>query len=136
MINKQHIQKVVDFYIHAIRINDRTTRADYFGFNLLSVGLLLLGWIFASIPGIEFFLSLAAIILFLPTLAVGVRRLKDSNRSGIYVLWSLIPIIGWLVMLYFSVQKGTKGSNKYGKDPRIGRTSLFTLYDGDLFKKS
>ncbi|MFM0520953.1 DUF805 domain-containing protein [Caballeronia jiangsuensis] len=51
--------------------------------------------------------------LFLPSIAVGVRRLHDTGRSG---WWLLLPIVN----LVFLVQDGQKGSNNYGHDPKRG----------------
>lgn len=55
--------------------------------------------------------------LFIPTLAVGVRRLHDTNRSGWNLLWQLIPVIGLIIVLVFMAQPGTPGDNSYGSQP-------------------
>jgi uncharacterized membrane protein YhaH (DUF805 family) len=48
----------------------------------------------------------------LPSIAVGARRLHDTNRSGwLQLLW-LIPVIGWIVLIVFFVQDG-KVPNRY-----------------------
>lgn len=54
---------------------------------------------------------------FLPNLAVSVRRLHDTNRSGWWLLIGLIPLIGLIVLLVFFVSKGTEGENSHGADP-------------------
>lgn len=54
----------------------------------------------------------------LPSLAVAVRRLHDTDRSGWWLLISLIPLIGQIVLLYFLIQEGDEGGNEYGRDPR------------------
>jgi uncharacterized membrane protein YhaH (DUF805 family) len=56
--------------------------------------------------------------VFLPALAVLVRRLHDTNRSGWWVLISFLPLIGILVLLFFSVQEGQPGENQYGISPK------------------
>lgn len=61
--------------------------------------------------------AVVALGLFLPGLAVSVRRLHDINRSGWWVLVALIPLIGWLVVLYWNCQKGTDGANQFGDAP-------------------
>ncbi|MDH4042411.1 MAG: DUF805 domain-containing protein [Gammaproteobacteria bacterium] len=58
--------------------------------------------------------GIASLLLLLPNMAVAVRRLHDTDRSGWWLLLSLIPIIGSLVLLYFLVQRGTEGSNRFG----------------------
>jgi uncharacterized membrane protein YhaH (DUF805 family) len=64
---------------------------------------------------IPFFLLMLA--LFIPTLAVTVRRLHDQDKSGWWILIQLIPF-GGLVLLVFMVLDGTPGPNQYGPDPK------------------
>ncbi|MXU66357.1 DUF805 domain-containing protein [Oceanomicrobium pacificus] len=60
---------------------------------------------------------LVSLALIIPNLAVGVRRLHDTDKSGWWILIGLIPIIGFLVLLYFYAQKGTEGENRFGPPP-------------------
>lgn len=57
------------------------------------------------------------IVLVIPSLAVFVRRLHDTGRSGWLFLLVLIPVIGGLISLYFLLQKGKPETNEYGSDP-------------------
>ena len=57
--------------------------------------------------------------LLLPSIAAGVRRLHDTDRSGWWLLIAIIPLIG-LVLIYFLVLEGTKGDNRFGPDPYAG----------------
>jgi uncharacterized membrane protein YhaH (DUF805 family) len=61
--------------------------------------------------------SLGSLALFLPTLAVAVRRLHDTDRTGWWILIGLIPLIGWIIYLVFMCQRGTEGPNRFGEDP-------------------
>jgi uncharacterized membrane protein YhaH (DUF805 family) len=78
----------------------------------------------ANAPGPAFWLglvvisvgSLAQLALFVPTLAVGCRRLHDRGQSGWLQLLMLVPC-GSLVLLVFWVQEGTPGDNAYGPKP-------------------
>ncbi len=54
----------------------------------------------------------------LPYLAVSVRRLHDIDRGGWWLLISLVPLIGALVLLVFAVQDGTAGENRFGPNPK------------------
>ena len=54
---------------------------------------------------------------FLPNLAVGARRLHDTDRSGFWLFIGLVPLIGWIVLIVWWCMKGTSGSNQYGADP-------------------
>ena len=55
--------------------------------------------------------------LFLPMLAVSVRRLHDTDKSGWFFLLFLIPYAGLVIMLVLMVQPGTDGVNRFGPDP-------------------
>jgi uncharacterized membrane protein YhaH (DUF805 family) len=60
-----------------------------------------------------------SVILFLPGLAVGIRRLHDIDRSGWWVLITL-TIIGIILLLVWACMRGTPGSNRFGTDPLGG----------------
>ncbi len=55
-----------------------------------------------------------SLAVILPNLAVGARRLHDSDRTGWWLLLSLIPILGTLVLIYFLVQPSSPGTNRFG----------------------
>ena len=59
--------------------------------------------------------SLAVLI---PGLAVSVRRLHDTGRSGWWLLLIFIPIIGWIALLVFNVQDSQPEANEYGSNPK------------------
>ncbi|MEH6524537.1 MAG: DUF805 domain-containing protein [Sneathiella sp.] len=52
--------------------------------------------------------------ILLPNLAVAVRRLHDIDKSGWWILIFFIPIIGFLLLLFWYVSKGTEGENRFG----------------------
>lgn len=56
--------------------------------------------------------------LLIPSLAVAVRRLHDTDRSGWWLLIGLIPLVGSIVLLVFYCLDGTKGENRFGIDPK------------------
>ena len=55
--------------------------------------------------------------ILVPQIAVGIRRLHDTGKSGWTVLWALIPILGGLYLLYLLIQPGEAGTNEYGPEP-------------------
>lgn len=65
-------------------------------------------------------LGLYGLGVFIPSLAVAVRRLHDTNRSGWWILISLVPIIGAIVLIVFYVQDSQPGTNQYGENPKGG----------------
>ena len=56
--------------------------------------------------------------VIVPSLALGVRRLHDINRTGWWLLLLFVPVIGWIVLIVWAIKRGDKGPNKYGPDPR------------------
>jgi len=59
--------------------------------------------------------SLATII---PAIAVGIRRLHDTGRSGWWLLISFVPLVGAIVLIVFYAQEGESGDNAYGTNPK------------------
>jgi uncharacterized membrane protein YhaH (DUF805 family) len=55
--------------------------------------------------------------VLLPSIAVAVRRLHDTDRSGWWLFLALIPLIGAIILIIWYCQKGTAGPNKFGADP-------------------
>ncbi len=60
--------------------------------------------------------SLATLV---PSLAVGARRLHDVNKSGWLQLLALIPILGWIYLIYVCAQPGDTADNQYGPVPTV-----------------
>jgi uncharacterized membrane protein YhaH (DUF805 family) len=68
-------------------------------------------------PGLLGWLLLA--FLFIPNVAVGVRRLHDLDLSGWLMLIGLIPFFGGIVLLYMFAQPGVIGENRFGEFPDV-----------------
>jgi uncharacterized membrane protein YhaH (DUF805 family) len=87
--------------------NGRASRPEYWWFVLFSfiVSILTMALPFVSL--------IAALALFLPSLAAAVRRLHDIDKSGWWLLLVLVPLAG-LVIIYFLCQRGTQGQNRFG----------------------
>jgi uncharacterized membrane protein YhaH (DUF805 family) len=68
-------------------------------------------------PGLLGWLLLA--FLFIPNVAVGVRRLHDLDLSGKLMLIGLIPFFGGIVLLYMFAQPGVIGGNRFGEFPDV-----------------
>ena len=56
--------------------------------------------------------------VLIPSLAVGARRLHDTDRTGWWLLISFIPVVGPIVLLVFLVLRGQIGPNRFGPDPK------------------
>ncbi len=102
-----------------ITFDGRARRKEYWMFFLINIIILL---VLSIVDGVLFggtaiLSGIYALIQFLPQLAVSVRRLHDTDRSGWWILLGLIPIVG-LVLLVFFCLNGTPGSNRFGADPK------------------
>ena len=94
-------------------------RAEYWMFALfnliVAVVLSVIDAVIGS-PGILGGIYVLAILL--PSIAVGVRRMHDTSRSGWWLLIVLLPIIGGIWFLVLSVLDSTPGDNEYGPNPK------------------
>ena len=98
----------------------RACRAEYWMFALFNAIIMLaLTFIEMLFRGPGALANLYSLAVLLPSIAVGVRRLHDINRSGWWLLISLIPLVGLIVVIVFSVQDSYPGENAYGPNPKI-----------------
>ena len=58
-------------------------------------------------------------VTLVPLIAVLVRRLHDTNRSGWWALIGLIPLAGFIVLLVFTVTDSDTGDNQFGPSPKV-----------------
>ena len=89
----------------------------------LVIGLLsaVLGETIAGILMLVFY-----VVILVPSIAVGVRRLHDHDKSGWWYLIIFVPIIGSLYLLYLFVTPGTPGANRFGPNPLGSDSNVFT----------
>lgn len=64
--------------------------------------------------------NLFALAVLIPSLAVGARRLHDTDRSGWWQLLALIPIVGWIILIVWFAQDSHPGGNRFGANPKSG----------------
>ncbi len=67
--------------------------------------------------GGNFIATLWSLATLLPSLAVGARRLHDTDRSGWWLLIGLVPIIGLIMLIVFFAKKGQPMPNRFGLPP-------------------
>lgn len=113
----------------------RSRRKEYWMFVLLSfivlavcMALMFAGGMSADAsgedaPGPLFWLGVVLMAIWglgsiIPSIAVQVRRFHDQDKSGWLVLLGLIPYVGGLIVFIFMCLEGTRGSNRYGNDPK------------------
>ncbi len=109
---KTCLNKYADF-------SGRARRSEYWYFFLFlvivdTVASILDSALFGDLSALYLIATLALIV---PSIAAGVRRLHDTNRSGWWLLLGFIPVIGAIVLIVFFCQRGTAGPNQFGPDP-------------------
>jgi uncharacterized membrane protein YhaH (DUF805 family) len=97
-----------------LEFNGRASRPAYWWFALFLFIITLVVDIAAVAAGARFLEYVMSAVVFLVSLALQVRRLHDSNRSGFWVFISLIPIVGTIVLIVFDCLPGTPGPNRFG----------------------
>ena len=95
----------------------RAPRSEYWWFYLFYFVTYVVAIAIDAVATAGILSVVVTLALFLPLLAVSIRRLHDGGRSGWWILISLIPFVGVLVLLYFMIMKGTEGPNDWGPDP-------------------
>lgn len=104
----------------------RARRSEYWYFVLFTclIAIVLAGgglWVAGATGGpptlAEYLVDFFSLVIFIPSLAVSVRRLHDIGMTGWWVLLSFVPL-GGLVLLYFYCQDSQPGENSYGHNPK------------------
>lgn len=98
----------------------RARRKEYWMFVLFNaiIGLLLYSLTFIS-ETLLFVYAIYLLAVLVPSLAVIVRRLHDTNRSGWWFFISFVPLVGGIILIVFMIIEGDKGTNQYGEDPKL-----------------
>lgn len=103
----------------------RARRKEYWSFTLffalIWLGLMVVDAATGSFDehlGVGILSALWAVGCMVPSLAAGVRRLHDTGRTGWWMLVSVIPLIGPIVLLVFCALDGQPGPNQYGPNPK------------------
>jgi len=126
----------MEWYVEVLRkyaqFDGRARRKEYWMYTLISVVIYIAYCILASLafmllghsnnPGIALLLFaplfLYALAVIVPGLAVTVRRLHDTGRSGWWILISLVPFVGGIILLVFMCLEGEPGPNLHGLNPK------------------
>jgi uncharacterized membrane protein YhaH (DUF805 family) len=107
----------------------RAGRLEYWLYTLTNLAIAfpipLLGWLSSSLTGNVLFIKTAYavaglynLLQIIPTIAVTVRRLHDTNRSGWWIWLGLLPILGPIVLLFFLASNSDALENQYGPCPK------------------
>jgi len=123
----------MNWYLEVIKkyavFEGRARRKEFWFFVLFYLIIyIVLSWIDGimgisiGIVGIGLLSGLFALAMIIPEIAVTIRRLHDTDRSGWWWLIALIPIIGTIWLIVLMVFDGTSGDNQYGPDPKGAAT--------------
>ena len=107
----------MDWYIGVLKkyavFEGRARRKEYWMFFLFNVIIAFVLGFIGGMLGVKILGNLYSLAVLVPAIAVGVRRMHDTDHSG---WWLLFPIVN----LIFAVTGGTQGDNRFGADPKAG----------------
>lgn len=123
-LNNSGIQGgVMHGYINVIKqfkdFKGRASKKEYWMFVLFNFGFTVLAFFIDKLLGTSLFYGMYSLALLVPSLAVTVRRLHDTGKSGWMILVSIIPILGAIWLLILLIKNGEKGANLYGLPPNV-----------------
>ena len=113
----------MEWYLKVVRdnyanFNGRASRQEYWMFFLFNMIFAIVMMGIDIILGLGFLNIIYFLVVMIPGIAVGIRRLHDIGKSGWMVLIVLIPCIGAFWLLYLMVQDSSPLDNEYGPSPK------------------
>lgn len=96
----------------------RARRKEYWMFFLVNMVIAVLLELLDAALGTMFIGMVYSLLVLIPGVAVTIRRLHDTGRSGWWFLVLFVPVIGVLVMLIFTLFDSEEGDNRYGPNPK------------------
>jgi uncharacterized membrane protein YhaH (DUF805 family) len=114
----------LDAWKNYINFQGRARRKAYWMFVLFNIiALVILSLIEGALGlsgqnGYGILTGLYTLAMILPLIALAVRRLHDTGRSGWWLLIGLVPLIGPIVLIVFYVTDSQPGTNEYGPNPK------------------
>jgi uncharacterized membrane protein YhaH (DUF805 family) len=107
----------------------RARRSEYWFFVLFSALISIVLVIIDSVTGtrslragLGLLSGIYSLAVFVPSLAVAIRRLHDTSRSGWWLLISLVPFVGTIILIVFLASDGKPENNEYGVNPKLAPT--------------
>ena len=106
------------------KFDGRAGRAEFWWYALANIVVYVALLILAQITGLFLILYfLYALAMIVPGIAVAIRRLHDTDKSGWLMLIALVPFVGGIILLVFMILEGTSGPNQYGPGPEVAATT-------------
>ncbi|GAA0355781.1 hypothetical protein GCM10009092_20060 [Bowmanella denitrificans] len=103
------------FFSDYFTFSTRSRREEYWMVFLINFVVSLVLSLLGGIPGLIY-----SLVIMIPSLAIMVRRLHDTGKSGWWALLMLIPLLGFLVLLLFLIQDSQPEENQWGPNPKAG----------------
>lgn len=118
----------MDYFLQALKnyavFSGRARRKEYWMFMLFQMLFAFVAILADHLLGTDMnggggaIYLLYTLALFIPGLAVAVRRLHDVDKSGWFLLIVLVPLVGMVWLLVLDCTEGKPGDNEYGSDPK------------------
>lgn len=116
----------------------RARRKEYWMYTLFNLIFLFCAAIIDTLLGTSFDMNgvsvgygyvymLYSLFVFIPGLAVAVRRLHDVGKSGWFMFIVLIPLVGVIWLFVLTLTDSDAGSNKWGPNPKTGDDEIDML---------
>ena len=108
----------MNWYLEVLKkfavFNGRARTKEYWMFILFNTMFsIVFSLVDTLLIGNEITSNLYSLVVLVPSIAVGIRRMHDVGKSGWFIL---IPIYN----LILAIREGDKGDNEYGQDPKVG----------------
>ena len=106
----------------------RAGRKEYWLFVLVNLmvatSFAIIGGTWVNVDALENFsanpiTTIYGLIIIIPVLALGARRLHDIGRSGWWQLFILLPVIGWILLFVFAILPSNEGENSHGEPAEV-----------------
>jgi uncharacterized membrane protein YhaH (DUF805 family) len=111
---------------HYNDVDGRARPAEYWCFMLVYIVIQVVLALVQSPFHTKVLSGLVGLGLYAPGVTVHVRRLHDIDKSGWWLLISVVPFIGGIVLIYWLARPGTSGPNKFGPDPMESAAGVAT----------
>ncbi len=115
----ENMQRAVKTVLNSyVKFEGRSGRPEYWWYVLAYFIVIAVLSVLGNVIGIfTLVANLIALALLIPNIAVGVRRFHDIGKSGWWLLIGLIPLLGWIAIIYFAAQPSV-GPNEHGEGPQ------------------
>jgi uncharacterized membrane protein YhaH (DUF805 family) len=110
-------QAISSGFSNYVNFGGRAARSEYWYWVLFWFLGTIVAEIIDGVLGRTVIYPLFGLAIILPSIAVAVRRLHDTDRGGWWILLGLIPIVGIIILIIWYCAKGTDGPNRFGPDP-------------------